>query len=123
MLVQYWDGADTLGNNAIDGGTDNWINAKTNWTTPNGAINSSWQGGFGIFAGTAGTVTLGETIAYQGLQFSTDGYVLQGGELTPTGNAIIRTDNGVTATVFTPITGTSKRWSCLGLEVLITTAP
>ncbi|MFI5011657.1 MAG: autotransporter domain-containing protein [Hyphomicrobiales bacterium] len=106
--VQFWDGATTTGDGVVHGGTGTWNNALTNWTTPNGGINSNWQSGFGIFAGAAGTVTATAPIAYQGLQFSTDGYVLTAtgaGALTPTGQAPIRVDQGVTATIDAPITG------------------
>src|SRR5207237_770070 len=108
-LVQFWDGPDSIGNSVVNGGTGTWDNAQTNWTTPNGAINASWQSGFGVFAGVPGTVTVGAPVAYAGLQFSTDGYIvtaLPGGSLNPTGQAPIRVDPGVTATIAAPIIGT-----------------
>jgi fibronectin-binding autotransporter adhesin len=107
-LVQFWDGATTTGDGTIHGGTGTWNNAATNWTSASGAINASWQGGFGVFAGAAGTVTVPVSVAYQGLQFSTDGYLVAAtgaGALTPTGQAPIRVDAGVTATISAPITG------------------
>src|SRR6185436_3057660 len=44
--LQFWDGAGTVGNGAIDGGTAIWNNAATNWTAADGAVNAPWQGGF-----------------------------------------------------------------------------
>jgi fibronectin-binding autotransporter adhesin len=107
-LVQYWDGAITNGDGTIHGGAGTWDAVATNWTAPNGAINASWQGGFGIFAGTAATVTVAAPLSYQGLQFSSDGYGVTasaGGSLSPTGEAPIRVDAGVTATISAPIVG------------------
>ena len=95
----------TLGNGAIDGGTAIWNNAATNWTAADGLVNAPWQGGFAVFQGTAGTVTLGEPIALEGMQFRTSGYLVEGGGfgLAAAPDAIIRVDPGVTATVNAPI--------------------
>ncbi|MEA2833367.1 MAG: hypothetical protein QOG66_1569, partial [Methylobacteriaceae bacterium] len=108
--VQFWDGATTVGDGVIHGGTGTWTNASnnTNWTDPNGNINQSWLSGFGIFAANPGTVTVADTIHYTGLQFSTNGYVVNasgGGTLNPTGQATIRVDNGVTTMIGAPIVG------------------
>ena len=103
--LQFWDGAGTLGNGAIDGGTATWNNATTNWTAADGLVNAPWQGGFAVFQGTAGTVTLGEPIALEGMQFRTSGYLVEGGGfgLAAAPDTIIRVDPGVTATVNAPI--------------------
>jgi autotransporter-associated beta strand protein len=108
-LTQFWDGAVTTGNGAIAGGSGTWNNTSANWTTPNGALNASWQGGFAVFEGTAGTVTVGEPVSYQELQFSTTGYTIAAtgtGTLTPTGVAPVIVDPGLTATISAPISGT-----------------
>jgi fibronectin-binding autotransporter adhesin len=107
-LTQFWDGATTTGDGTVHGGSGTWNNTATNWTTPNGAINASWQGALAVFEGTAGTVTVGAPISYQGLQFSTTGYVVTatgGGSLNPTGVAPIIVDGGLTATIAAPIVG------------------
>ena len=52
--LQFWDGPNTLGNGAVDGGSATWNNATTNWTSPDGSLNAPWQGGFAVFEGTAG---------------------------------------------------------------------
>jgi autotransporter-associated beta strand protein len=108
-LTQFWDGATTAGDGTIHGGSGTWNNSTTNWTTPNGAINASWQGGVAVFAGAAGTVTISEPVAYQGLQFATTGYTVTAtgsGALTPTGVASVIVGGGLTATISAPIVGT-----------------
>ena len=107
--VQFWDGALTTGNGTIAGGSGTWTNTLTNWTDPNGANNAPWGRGVGIFAGAAGTVSVADTIAFQGLQFTTDGYTLVsagGGTLVPTAQAFVRVSPGATATIAAPLTGT-----------------
>lgn len=108
--LQLWDGPNTTANNVVDGGTSIWNNALTNWTSTNGSTNAGWGGHTAIFSGTAGTVTLGDNIAFEGIQFMTDGYVINADSgnaftLAPTGTAILRTDAGVTATINAPLTG------------------
>ena len=53
----------------------------------------------------AGTVTLGEPIAFEGMQFRTNGYVIEGGgfALAAAPDTIIRVDPAVTATINAPI--------------------
>jgi hypothetical protein len=77
--LQFWDGASTVGNGLVEGGTSTWNNATSNWTTADGAVNAPWQGGFAVLQGAAGTVTLGEPIALEGMQFRTTGYVIGSG--------------------------------------------
>ncbi|HLW92748.1 MAG TPA: autotransporter-associated beta strand repeat-containing protein, partial [Roseiarcus sp.] len=107
-LTQFWDGTTTTADGTIHGGTGTWDTTSTNWTTPNGTINASWQGGVAVFEGAAGTVTVAQTISYQGLEFLTNGYTIAatgGGALTPNGMAAITVANGMTATIAAPITG------------------
>ncbi|WP_185965165.1 autotransporter-associated beta strand repeat-containing protein [Glacieibacterium frigidum] len=105
-LVQYWDGADFAGNGAINGGTGTWNALNTNWTTDApSALNTNWQGGVAVFAGAAGTVTLATAQTAQGLQFTTDGYLLQGAALNFNVPAFVSTSGGVTATIASQVTG------------------
>ena len=104
--LQFWDGPNETGNGAIDGGTATWNASSARWTDSNGSANSLWQGGFAVFQGPAGTVTLGENVAFSGLQFATDGNRIEGAGFalqisSPT--AAIRVTNG-TATINAPIT-------------------
>ncbi len=104
----FWDGATTIANNTIDGGSGTWDNTTTNWTAANGAINANWVNGTAVFESTAGTVTVDEAISYQALLFATTGYQVTAtgsGALIPTGVASISVDSGMTATISAPITG------------------
>ena len=105
--LEFWDGPNTLGNGAVDGGSATWNTATTNWTAFDGSVNAPWHGGFAVFQGSAGTVTLGAPIAFEGMQFRTNGYVIEGGgfALAAAPDTIIRVDPTVTATINAPITG------------------
>ena len=110
LPTQFWDGSNMVpGNMAFGrGGNGTWNNTttNTNWTTEDGTHNAAWGNGFAIFAGTAGTVTLGNNIRFTGMQFLTDGYLIQapGSEkLLAAPNTIIRADVGITATISAPI--------------------
>jgi autotransporter-associated beta strand protein len=96
--MQFWDG-----------GSGTWNNTASNWTTYNGAINSSWLGGVAVFQGSSGTVTVSGPVAFQGLQFTSSGYTLAGSgqsdQLVPTGVADVNVGSGLTATISAPITG------------------
>ena len=80
----FWDGGDLAhaDNHAINGGNGVWNLVNDNWTDGNGALNAPWRNGtFAIFAGQAGVVTTqgaAGAIATGGMQFSTDGYLVQG---------------------------------------------
>ena len=92
----------------VHGGTGTWDNFTTNFTNAGVTANQSWQNGIAIFSATPGTVTLGDNILFQGMQFTISGYTVAGAgafTLQPTGTAIITTDPGVTATIAAPITG------------------
>ncbi|MBN9003194.1 MAG: transporter, partial [Rhizobiales bacterium] len=70
----FWDGANTTANGTVNGGDGTWTTAGTNWTISDGSANGSWNGSVGVFAGTAGTVTVSGTQNFDTLQFKTDGY-------------------------------------------------
>jgi autotransporter-associated beta strand protein len=100
--VQYWDGGTTVGDGIVHGGDGTWNHQTTNWTSPNGQINQSWLDGFAVFAGSPGFVVVAEPVAVQGMQFSTNGYSIvrsAGGQISLTGQVIVRVDAGVTATI------------------------
>jgi autotransporter-associated beta strand protein len=107
--TQYWDGTHTMANGMVAGGSGIWDNTMTNWTDAVGATNGPFTSGVAIFAGPAGgTVTLGAQIQFTGLEFNTDGYVINGAgafTLGPINNAPITTAPGVTATINAPIDG------------------
>jgi fibronectin-binding autotransporter adhesin len=103
---QFWDGGKTMADGAIHGASGTWDNTTTNWTNQDATANANWQGGFAIFAGTAGTVSLGANINSIGMEFMTNGYLVtaSGSEtliLAP--GSIIRVDPGVAATIAVPM--------------------
>jgi autotransporter-associated beta strand protein len=129
--IQFWDGADQTGNGVVNGGTGTWNASNTNWTGAPGqaTINDQWRSSVGVFAGTAGTVTVVGAQAFDTLQFSTTGYVLNagaGGQLQLSGlsgTGTINTDSGVAATINAPIVnGSSQSLSKVGGGTLILTA-
>ena len=119
QLVQFWDGANTSANGAVNGGNGTWNAASTNWTTVDGAINDSWRGNVGVFGGAAGTIAVAGTQAFQGLQFTTDGYVVNGGTLNMTGDVVnaaasfVNVNGGVTATINSVLAGNAAN---IGLD-------
>jgi autotransporter-associated beta strand protein len=115
QLVQFWDGANLTGSNGtVDGGSGTWNAANANWTDASGNANGAWGGGVGIFSTQGGTVSVQGAQAFQGLQFTADGYsVVAGaaGSLTLSGDVVnpaasfVNVDAGVTATLALPLAG------------------
>lgn len=114
VTVQFWDGSQSAGNGVIEGGSGTWNGANSNWTGVDGSANRSWAGNFAVFQGAAGTVTVAGAQSATGMQFMTDGYVLERGSLGSLnlanggqGYASVRVDPGVTATINAPLTGSA----------------
>lgn len=125
ITLNIWDG--DLGpknNGVIDGGNGVWQASAGNnsWTNIAGTPNAPWtDGGFAIFTSAPGTVnvdnSLGPVTAF-GMQFASDGYLVQGDTLTLTGeHALIRVGEGLsrslgvpllTATIMAPIAGSAE---------------
>lgn len=112
LELRFWDGAGgsagvLKNNDVIDGGDGVWQNSagNDNWTTdetnPEGSINAPFSNNsFAVFGGEKGNVTvdnsLGE-IDISGMQFTTDGYVINDGTITANAaNTIIRVGDGTT---------------------------
>ncbi|WP_313697188.1 autotransporter-associated beta strand repeat-containing protein [Achromobacter sp.] len=97
--IQFWQG-----------GTGTWDATTQNWADATGTA-GTWGSRFGVFEGTAGTVTLAGTQGFQGLQFSTDGYTLTGGALNALpdsdGVTTLRVEPSMTATLDTTLQGTA----------------
>ena len=111
--LEYWNGAITAQNGTVNGGSGTWDNVTTNWTDPSGTHTLAWGADMAVFAGTAGTVTLGATISFQTIEFQTTGYVvnadaLNSFSLIPSNGANLIADPGVTATVNAPLTGSGS---------------
>ncbi|MEL7690744.1 autotransporter-associated beta strand repeat-containing protein [Citromicrobium bathyomarinum] len=118
----FWDGAGGEDNDAVDGGSGSWMSGagNRNWTNADGTYNGTYADGtFAVFQGTAGTVSvytgLGPVRA-SGLQFVTDGYIIDGDTLTLNGGAqsTVRVGDGTaaaentTATISAEIAGDTQ---------------
>lgn len=122
LTFNFWDGnAGPKNNGVINGGDGVWQTSagNDNWTNETGTVNAPFaDASFAIFAGQAGTVTvddgLGQVTA-SGMQFMTDGYVVQGGgiELTGPSSSIVVGDGtaagaGMTATIASVLSGDAQ---------------
>ncbi|CAM4286055.1 Autotransporter domain-containing protein [Bordetella tumbae] len=117
VTLHFWDGgaASNQDNGVVDGGDGTWRTGNSDWTTPDGRENGEWvNGNFAVFQGQPGTVTVdNDGVSVSGMQFSTDGYRVQGGPITlARQETIVRTGAGglhgadVTATIASALTGT-----------------
>lgn len=126
QTIQFWDGGDQEGNGTVDGGTGTWNSTNTNWAVAPGeaGFNAPWLASVGVFQGTAGTVTVSGTQAFDTLQFNTDGYALVGGSLGlgVAGGGTINTAAGVTATIgSTIVDGAGTALTKVGAGTLVLT--
>ncbi|WP_312365952.1 autotransporter domain-containing protein [Ensifer sp.] len=110
QTMHFWDGADTTGNGAVNGGAGTWSSTGTNWTGPatRSDINGRFGGSVGVFAGAnGGAVNVVGTQSFDTLQFSATtggtGYTLNGGVLAfnPASGtaATINVDSGIATTI------------------------
>jgi autotransporter-associated beta strand protein len=74
----YWDPGDKNASPG-SGGTGTWDTTTSDWWL-SGTGDTAWSAGgdYAVFAGTAGTVTLGTLVSADGITFNTAGYVLSG---------------------------------------------
>lgn len=106
LTLRYWDGAAMANknNDTIDGGSGIWQNVagNDNWTEDTGAANAPFQdAAFAVFMGASGTVTVDNglgSVNAAGMQFVTDGYVIDGGGINLAGapSSVIRVGDGTT---------------------------
>jgi len=113
----FWNGAQTVPNNMVNGGAGTWTATGTNWTNAAGSASGVYDPAtMLIFQGTPGTVTVsaggGALDVNGGMQFFVDGYKVAGDALNLTAAATpIRVGDGtaagasMTATVSSVITG------------------
>ncbi|MCT4702883.1 autotransporter-associated beta strand repeat-containing protein [Enterobacteriaceae bacterium H20N1] len=97
--LQFWDGNPqgtnhggdgVTGNGQVEGGDGTWFanigSTSNNWTQQDGDGNEPWDAGaFAIFQPSGGTVTLSSEngpVRASGMQFTADGYVLNGDALS-----------------------------------------
>ncbi|MDU0342401.1 autotransporter-associated beta strand repeat-containing protein [Bosea rubneri] len=106
--LQYWNGTTTTPNGTVHGGSGIWNAAGRNWTNASGSIDTAWNDLKAVFAGPAGgTVTIATDQQIAGLQFGTNGYVLNGpgALLISAAGADLRVDTGLSATINAGIQG------------------
>ncbi|MEX1180228.1 MAG: autotransporter-associated beta strand repeat-containing protein, partial [Cucumibacter sp.] len=100
---------DANGAAAGAGGAGTWNTTTALWF--NGASFQAWSNPAlddAVFAGTAGTVTLGGAVTAHGLTFDTTGYVVTGNTLTLGGvSPTISVVSGGSATVSSIVAGTA----------------
>ncbi|CAI1110713.1 autotransporter outer membrane beta-barrel domain-containing protein [Serratia quinivorans] len=93
------------------GGSGTWDLASSEWF--NGTVTLPWNnlaGDSAQFGGTAGTVTLGSSVAVQDLLFTTNGYTLNGGTISSaSGTMVINSGSGNTATINSVLAGSGRR--------------
>ncbi|WP_256680071.1 autotransporter-associated beta strand repeat-containing protein [Pseudomonas sp. Marseille-P9899] len=109
--ILFWDGQ-SVGNGAIDGGSGTWSNSATTWSNVTGNFNQTWNSGYAVFQGAAGTVSVDGAQSVTGLQFTSDGYTLTGGTAGQVnlvngagGVATVRVSDGSTATLSVDLGG------------------
>jgi fibronectin-binding autotransporter adhesin len=126
--LQFWNGSTLAPTGTIVGGAGTWKLGPTNWTDAAGANSGAWPGGFGVFLGAPGVVTVdnsGGGVTATGLQFAVDGYSVGGGTLTLTGGSPdVRVGDGTangagyTATIGAVVAGSGLIKTDLGTLVL-----
>ncbi|CEJ12344.1 Outer membrane protein IcsA autotransporter precursor [bacterium YEK0313] len=126
LTLNFWDGNGGPKNDgAVNGGSGVWQNAGAldNWTTSGGTPNAPWSpAAFAVFMAAPGTVTVdnginsASPVTAVGMQFASDGYVVQGGTLTLVGapDSIIKVGDGTapgagyTATIDAVLAGSTR---------------
>jgi fibronectin-binding autotransporter adhesin len=122
LTLNIWDGAaGPKDDGAVNGGDGSWhlSGSDRDWTNVDGAINAAYaDGSFAIFSATSGTVTVDNSqgaVTTSGMQFASDGYVIDGDPLRIVGSqAIVRVGDGTLAggtfdaTIAADLIGTSE---------------
>lgn len=87
--TNLWNGNGVASATQAGGGNGTWSAASTNWNSPSNATGALPDGGYAIFTGAVGTVTVDGSagpVRVSGLQFATDRYRLQGAPITLVAN-------------------------------------
>ncbi len=87
--TNLWNGNGAASATRAGGGNGTWSAAGTNWNSPSNAAGALPDGGYAIFTGAAGTVTVdggAGPVRVSGIQFATDRYRLQGAPITLVGS-------------------------------------
>jgi fibronectin-binding autotransporter adhesin len=120
QTLNFWDGdAGPKADGVVNGGDGVWRAAgDDNWTDETGGTNAAFtNGSFAIFAGASGTVNVDNrlgAVTASGMQFATNGYIVQGEPITLVGTqATIRVGDGTAegtgyrATIAAELTGSA----------------
>ncbi|MBB3146160.1 outer membrane autotransporter protein [Phyllobacterium trifolii] len=123
LALNFWDGdAGPKDNSAVNGGNGVWQNiaGNDNWTDQDGTVNAPFADAtFAIFMAAPGAVTVDNSLGAvraNGMQFASDGYVVNGDPLTLAGapSSTIRVGDGTaagigyTARIDVELTGNSQ---------------
>lgn len=122
LALDFWDGATGAPNDGIiTGGDGFWQSSVGNqfWTEETGTINATFaDGAFALFTAAPGTVTVDNslgTVTAAGMQFTVDGYLIEGNPLALVGpQSTIRVGDGsaagagFTATIMANLTGATQ---------------
>ncbi|HCW20999.1 MAG TPA: autotransporter outer membrane beta-barrel domain-containing protein [Achromobacter sp.] len=87
--TNLWNGNGAASATRSGGGNGTWSASSTNWNSPSNATGALPDGGYAIFTGAAGTVTVDGSagpVRVSGIQFATDRYRLQGAPITLVGS-------------------------------------
>ncbi len=122
MTLNFWNANGLASTTTSGGGDGTWSTTAPVWTDASGSVTVAMQPqpGFAIFGGTSGTASVdntGAAVSANGLQFASDGYVVDGDTLTLASASvgsmpIIRVGDGssaganMTATISAVIAGT-----------------
>lgn len=87
--TNLWNGNGAASATRAGGGNGTWSAASGNWNSPANATGALPDGGYAIFTGAAGTVTVdggAGPVRVSGIQFATDRYTVQGAPITLVGS-------------------------------------
>ena len=87
--TNLWNGNGAASATRSGGGNGTWSATSTNWNSPTNATGALPDGGYAIFTGATGTVTVDGSagpVRVSGIQFATDRYRLQGAPITLVGS-------------------------------------
>ena len=87
--TNLWNGNGVASATRAGGGNGTWSATGGNWNSPTNATGALPDGGYAIFTGAAGTVTVdggAGPVRVSGIQFATDRYTVQGAPIALVGN-------------------------------------
>lgn len=122
LTLSFWNANNQASSTQMGGGNGTWSNTSRQWTDATGSVPNTVQQpqpGFAIFGGAAGTVAVDDSagaVQTMGMQFASNGYVMNGGTLQLVSGSsapVIRVGDGssngagMTATIDNVLTGSA----------------